>query len=78
VYFVIDGTMNFQLGQKTVVVKPNTFVIIPAGTVHRQWNAGEGIERHLTMLLPAPQKGEPLDVLVDIKPAAEQRHPTTR
>jgi hypothetical protein len=29
-------------------------------------------------LLPAPQKGEPLDVLVDIKPAAEQRHPTTR
>jgi mannose-6-phosphate isomerase-like protein (cupin superfamily) len=67
IYFVIEGTMNVQLGLKQYQAKPNTYVIIPAGTVHRQWNEGPGIEKHLTLLIPEPNKGEPFDIEVELK-----------
>jgi mannose-6-phosphate isomerase-like protein (cupin superfamily) len=64
IYFVTEGIMHVQLGLKQFAAKPNTFVIIPAGTVHRQWNAGNVTEKHLTLLLPEPKPGEPMDVSV--------------
>ncbi len=66
IYFVIEGTMNVQLGLKQYQVKPNTYIIIPAGTVHRQWNEGPGIEKHLTLLIPEPKQGEPFDIGVEL------------
>ncbi len=45
----------------------NTFVVLPAGIVHRNWNEGPGVEKHVTLLVPEPAKGEPLDYPVDIR-----------
>jgi mannose-6-phosphate isomerase-like protein (cupin superfamily) len=67
IYFVIRGTMKLQLGLKQYEAKANTFVIIPAGTVHRQWNEGPGVEKHLTLLIPEPHAGQPIDVAVELK-----------
>ncbi len=67
VYFMIDGTMNLQVGTKTFEVKPNSYVVIPAGTVHKQWNGGQGVAKYVTLMMSEPAKGEPLDIPVEMK-----------
>ena len=67
IYFVLEGTMTVQLGLNTHKVGANTFIIIPAGMVHCNWNEDEGAEKHLTFLIPEPPKDTAWDVLVDIK-----------
>jgi mannose-6-phosphate isomerase-like protein (cupin superfamily) len=66
-YYVVEGTMNVEIGLKRFQATANTFVVLPAGVVHRNWNEGPGIEKHITMLVPEPPQGERLDVPVDIR-----------
>jgi mannose-6-phosphate isomerase-like protein (cupin superfamily) len=75
VYFVKEGTMTLlyglspagQIGRYTVPA--NSFVIIPPGVVHGNFNEGPGVERHVVWLLPEPEPGVgPLDVPVELKP----------
>ncbi len=51
-YFVIEGTMTVELGSQRLQAGVNTLVLIPAGMVHRSWNDGPGVERHITILIP--------------------------
>lgn len=67
IYFVLEGTMTLQFGLATYPVKANSFVIIPTGVVHQNRNDGPGIERHVTLLLPEPEK-EPFDSRVQFLP----------
>src|SRR5207237_5053645 len=56
IYFVLSGTMTLQYGVNTFQIQPNTFAIIPTGVVHYNKNAGTVPERHVTLLLPEPEK----------------------
>jgi quercetin dioxygenase-like cupin family protein len=50
---VLDGTVGFRLGRKSVVAGPGDVAFVPAGTPHRFWNAGPGEARFLCEIRPA-------------------------
>ncbi len=77
VYFIKEGTMTLLYGLRAdgqigrLSVPANSFVIIPPGVVHGNFNEGPGVERHVVWLLPEPEPGVgPLDVAVELKPPA--------
>lgn len=74
-YFVIEGTMGVQIGLKSFEAGPNSYVVIPAGTVHRAWNAGKTPVKRLTLLLPEPPPGERRDIPVTIDASSSARSP---
>jgi quercetin dioxygenase-like cupin family protein len=51
-YYVLSGTMSLQVGSETQTAGPNSYVLLPAGTPHRNWNEGPEMERHLAVLVP--------------------------
>ena len=53
-YFVLEGTLNVQIGFDEHAVGPNTLVVLPAGVPHRQWNASAEPELHAAILVPEP------------------------
>jgi mannose-6-phosphate isomerase-like protein (cupin superfamily) len=63
-YYVLSGTMTLQIGLETQTVGPNSYVVLPAGTPHCNWNEGPAVERHLAILvpemLPAPEADLPV------------------
>ncbi len=66
-YYIISGTMNFQMGDEKFVLGPRTLVSIPAGTPHCNWNESKEAEVHLEVFVgpPAPnslQKVQPRKV----------------
>ena len=38
---VLRGTVGFRAGGETIELRPGDEVVVPAGTAHRFWNAGE-------------------------------------
>jgi mannose-6-phosphate isomerase-like protein (cupin superfamily) len=64
-YYLIEGLMNIQLGTEIHHIRAETFVFIPAGLAHRNWNEGPGDETHLEMMIPAPAPMAPLTIMVD-------------
>jgi len=75
VYFIKEGTMTLLYGLSPdgqigrYQVPGNSFVVIPPGVVHGNFNDGSTIERHVVWLLPEPEPGVgPLDVAVELKP----------
>jgi quercetin dioxygenase-like cupin family protein len=76
-YLVLEGQLGVQVGLQEFTVGPQHLVVLPAGVPHRQWNAGEGAERHLTIITPPPPElketdadGEPWDFSVELRAAA--------
>jgi mannose-6-phosphate isomerase-like protein (cupin superfamily) len=65
IYFLLEGSMNVQLGEEVHVAERGSLVFIPAGLPHRNWNSGTGVERHFEMIVPAPLPGAKLAHLVD-------------
>jgi quercetin dioxygenase-like cupin family protein len=39
---VVEGTMKFRKGLRTITARPGDTVVVPPGTVHRFENAGDG------------------------------------
>lgn len=70
-YFVLDGSLEIQIGNKKMTAGPKSLVVLPAGTLHANFNPGPGIERHIALLVPEPSEGERLDYGVEIIP---ERH----
>jgi mannose-6-phosphate isomerase-like protein (cupin superfamily) len=60
-YFVLSGTMQLEIALKRYSAGPNTYVVLPAGVPHRNWNEGPDVECHLAILAPAPFPGDRLD-----------------
>jgi mannose-6-phosphate isomerase-like protein (cupin superfamily) len=56
-YFVKQGTMKVTYGAATYEAHANSLVVLPAGVVHNNENAGSIVQSVITMLLPEPPKG---------------------
>ena len=74
VYFIKEGTMTLLYGVgpdgqiARYQVPANSFVVIPPGVVHGNFNDGSTVERHAVWLLPEPEPGLPLDITVELRP----------
>ena len=55
--YVLDGTVNVQVGDDTVVGEPGAFIFIPRGSVHRFWNPSSTPSRFLTIFSPPGFEG---------------------
>jgi quercetin dioxygenase-like cupin family protein len=76
-YFVLQGTLNVEIGLAGYEVPPGHLVILPAQVPHRQWNERDETEQHLTVIVPEPsalpsQGGPRWDTIVELNVAAEQ------
>ena len=56
-FYVLDGTVNVQIGDDTVVGEPGAFIFMPRGTVHRFWNPSSTPTRFLTIFSPPGFEG---------------------
>ena len=78
-YYLIEGSMNVQLGHDVHHITAGTLVFIPAGLAHRNWNEGPGAETHFEMLIPAPAPMAQLAYMVDspddVPTARQTDHP---
>lgn len=71
-YYVLDGSLNVEVGFDSYVATRHTLVVLPAGVPHRQYNNGPGPERHITLLAPEPEPGqEPWDLGVELRRTGE-------
>jgi quercetin dioxygenase-like cupin family protein len=52
-FHVLEGTMRFRLGMRTIVAKAGDAVVVPAGRVHRFANGGDGPARARVEVVPA-------------------------
>ena len=51
-FYIAEGEMTFQLGDREVVAGAGAFVFVPRGMVHTAWNSGSGPMRGLLLLSP--------------------------
>lgn len=66
IYLVLEGEMRVDIGKTRMTAGPMTLVYLPAGVVHRNFNAGPGVERHISLLVPEPAEGAIFDYAVEI------------
>jgi len=52
-FHVLDGTMKFRLGMRTIVAEAGDTVVVPAGRVHKFTNGGDGPARARVEIVPA-------------------------
>jgi quercetin dioxygenase-like cupin family protein len=65
---VLEGTMKFRLGMRTIVAHAGDRVVVPAGRVHRFANGGDGPARARVQVEPA------LDMEQLLRTTAELAH----
>jgi quercetin dioxygenase-like cupin family protein len=63
-YLVLEGTLVVEVAQTTIEAGPMSFLRLPAGVPHRNWNGGSDVERHIAVLVPEPSAGQPADIQV--------------
>ena len=51
-FYIVQGTLTFQLGDETREVGPRTLVHVPTGTPHMWWNATEEPAIYVGTLAP--------------------------
>ena len=51
-FFVLEGTLTFRVGDETLEAGPGTFVAVPPGTVHTFSNQGSEPARFLGLVSP--------------------------
>jgi quercetin dioxygenase-like cupin family protein len=66
IYVIQEGEMTVDIGKHRYVAGPNSIVYLPAGLVHRNFNASNSVERHVSLLVPEPKEGEIFDFAVTI------------
>jgi mannose-6-phosphate isomerase-like protein (cupin superfamily) len=54
-FHVLTGTVGFRIGRKRLVAGPETRLVVPPGTAHKFWNAGDEVARFLCEVRPALQ-----------------------
>jgi quercetin dioxygenase-like cupin family protein len=65
-YFVLEGTLTIDIANEHHEVQPGHLVVLPAGVPHRNRNEDSVTERHVAILVPAPE-GRVLDLEVTWK-----------
>lgn len=51
-FYLLEGTLTFQLGEQTVEATPGSFVLIPPGIVHTYSNPSDAPARYLLTMSP--------------------------
>jgi mannose-6-phosphate isomerase-like protein (cupin superfamily) len=49
-WYVLEGTMCVQMGDKVVEARAGSGVLVPRGTPHTYWNPGPGPTRYLLIM----------------------------
>ena len=62
-FYVAEGELTFQLGDRQVVAPAGSLVFVPRNTVHTAWNSGRGPMRGI--LLFTPGEAEHTTVVVE-------------
>lgn len=57
--YVVQGTMSFEADGQRFEGGPGSLAVFPAGTPHRNWNAGSEPTVHLAINAPLPDPAEP-------------------
>jgi quercetin dioxygenase-like cupin family protein len=70
-FYVLEGHVEFLLGEETVVAGPGDFVNVPRGVVHRFRNAGAETARVVLTFTPAGIEGFFEETLDSAPPTAE-------
>jgi mannose-6-phosphate isomerase-like protein (cupin superfamily) len=51
-WYVLEGTLGFRIGDRELVAPAGSAVVVPHGTPHSYWNAGDGPARYLLVMPP--------------------------
>ena len=51
-WYVLEGTLGFQIGDDLVTAPAGSAVLVPKGTPHSYWNAGEVEARYVLVMTP--------------------------
>jgi mannose-6-phosphate isomerase-like protein (cupin superfamily) len=51
-WYVLEGRLGFRVGDEELVAGAGSAVLVPRGTAHTYWNAGEVEARYLLVLTP--------------------------
>lgn len=70
-FYVLEGTVRFTIGERTVTASPGTFALVPRGTVHTFANPGPRPARLLVILSPAGFEQAFVE-LAEVAPRADQ------
>lgn len=62
IIYVLEGTLEYRIGGKSVTVKPGDVLFVPAGTAHSVKNVGSSTGAELATYVV--EKGKPLITLV--------------
>lgn len=65
-YAILEGEMTLDIGRARYLAKAPTIVCLPPGLVHRNFNASQRVERHVSLLVPEPAEGSIFDYAVNI------------
>lgn len=52
-FYILEGTVMFTIGEKTILAKPGTFLFVPRNIAHMYTVEGVAPAKILTMLTPA-------------------------
>lgn len=66
IYVIQGGEMTLDIGRQRLKAGASTLVVLPPGVVHRNFNGGSAVERHVSLLVPEPKAGEIFDYAVTI------------
>ena len=53
-YYVIEGRLSLEIALERHETTAGTLISIPPGVPHRFWNAGDELERHVSIVVPSP------------------------
>ncbi len=51
-FYILEGEVNVQVGERTIQGTAGSFILIPRGTVHTFWNAGSTPAKMLVIISP--------------------------
>ena len=51
-WYVLEGTLGFQIGDDLVTAPAGSAVLVPKGTPHSYWNAGDVEARYVIVMSP--------------------------
>ncbi|WP_238358035.1 cupin domain-containing protein [Cohnella zeiphila] len=70
-WYVLEGTLGFQIGDTTLEAHPNDAVLVPRGMPHTYWNPRPEPARYLIVMTSR------ISALIDAIHAASERNPET-
>jgi quercetin dioxygenase-like cupin family protein len=65
-FHVLEGTMKFRLGLRTIVAGPGETVVVPRGRVHKFANGGDAPARARVEVVPALDMEQLLETTVEL------------